>query len=166
MFTLAVRGILAFSAAVALFATWMNPLVPRPVSGAVPFSTVLEELRGASTLHLQLEKSGQTSEILVRAPGLVRKQESPQRYQIAAGSRLWKVDEVENTVAESDSPWFVSPDRQIDLLGLLEVGVTDAAPLLVARPYQRTIYDGRDCFAYQVDLPGERGRIQIDAFSP
>lgn len=165
MFTLAVRGILAISASVALFAAWVNPLAPRSVSGAVPFSTVLEELRGASTLHLQLAKSGQTSEILVRAPGLVRKQESPQRYQIAAGSRLWKVDEVENTVAESDSPWFVSPDRQIDLLGLLEVGVTDAAPLLIARPYQRTTYNGRDCFAYQVDLPGERGRIHIDAFA-
>ena len=165
MLTLALRGSIALSAAVALLAVWLNPFAPPSVSGAVPFSKVLEELRGASTLHLQLEKSGQTSEILVRAPGLVRKQESPQRYQIASGSRLWKVDEVENTVVTGDSPWFLSPDRQIDLLGLLEVGVTDASPLLVARPYQRTTFHGRDCFAYQVELPGTRGRVRIEAFA-
>lgn len=165
MFTLALRGSLVLSAATALLMAWLTPLGEKSVSGGVPFSVVLEELRGASTLHLQVEKSGQTADILVRAPGLVRWQESPQRYQIAAGSRLWKVDLTENTVVEGDSKWFLSPDRQINLLGLLDVGVKDASPLLVAKPVQQTLFDGRKCFEYQVDVPAERGRVQIDAFA-
>lgn len=165
MFTLALRGSLVLSAATALMLAWLTPFGEKAVRGGVPFSVVLEELRGASTLHLQVEKSGQTADILVRAPGLVRRQESPQRYQIAAGSRLWKVDLSENTVVEGDSQWFISPDRQINLLGLLDVGVNDASPLLVARPVQRTVFDGRDCYAYQVDVPAERGRLRIEAFA-
>jgi hypothetical protein len=165
MLVLAIRGSLALSAAVALLAVWLNPFAPQVAGGSIPFSKVMEELRGASTLHLQLEKGGQTSEILVRVPGLVRKQDSPQRYQIAAGSRWWKIDEAENTVSEGDSPWFLSLDKQIDLLKLLEVGVKDATPLLVARPYQRTTYGGRDCYAYRVDLPGEQGRVHVEAFA-
>lgn len=165
MFALAIRGSLALSAAIALVAVWLNPLAPQVAGGSIPFSKVMEELRGASTLHLQLEKGGQTSEILVRVPGLVRKQDSPQRYQIAAGSRWWKIDEAQNTVSEGDSPWFLSPDKQIDLLKLLEVGVKDATPLLVARPYQRITYGGRDCYAYRVDLPTEQGRVHVEAFA-
>ncbi|HEY4261235.1 MAG TPA: VIT domain-containing protein, partial [Schlesneria sp.] len=165
MLALAIRGSLALSAAVALLAVWLNPFAPQVAGGSIPFSKVMEELRSASTLHLQLQRGGQTSEILVRVPGLVRKQDSPQRYQIAAGSRWWKIDEAENTVSEGDSPWFLSPDKQIDLLRLLEVGVKDATPLLVARPYQRTTYGGRDCYAYRVDLPGEQGRVHVEAFA-
>lgn len=164
MLTLALRSSLVLSVAALLTAVWM-PLGPTPVSGGAPFSAVLEELRGASTLHMQLEKAGQTSEILVRAPGLVRKQDSPQRYQIASGSRWWKIDETENTVVEGNSPWFLSPDRQVDLLGLLDVGVQDASPLLVAKPFQRTTFGGRDCFAYRVDVPAQRGKLQIEAFA-
>lgn len=165
MFTLALRGSLVLSAAAALLMAWLTPLGEKSVSGGVPFSVVLEELRGASTLHLQVEKSGQTADILVRAPGLVRWQESPQHYQIAAGSRLWKVDLADNTVVEEDSKWFLGPDRQIDLLALLDVGVKDASPLLVAKPVERTAFDGRACYAYQVDVPAERGRVQINAFA-
>ncbi|MBS0205608.1 MAG: hypothetical protein JSS49_22120 [Planctomycetes bacterium] len=164
LLTFAFRGSLALVAAVAAVAVWLGSTVSPSVAEGTPFSVVLEELRGASTLHLQLHQAGQTSEILVRAPGLVRKQETAQRYQIAAGSRLWKVDEVQNSVLEGDSPWFLSSDRQVDLLGLMEVGVTDATPLLVARPHQRTRLDGRECYEYKVDLPAQRGRLRIQAF--
>lgn len=165
MLALAIRGSLALSAAFALLAVWLNPFTPQVAGGSIPFSKVMEELRGASTLYLQLEKGGQTSEIVVRVPGLVRKQDSPQHYQIAAGSRWWKIDETENLVSGGDSPWFLSPDKQVDLLRLLEVGVKDATPLLVARPYQRTTYGGRDCYAYRVDLPSEHGRVHVEAFA-
>jgi len=165
MFTLALRGSLVLSAATALLIAWLTPFGEKSVSGGVPFSAVLDELRGASTLHLQVERSGQTADILVRAPGLVRWQDSPQRYQIAAGSRLWKVDLDENKVVEEDSKWFLNPDRQINLIGLLDVGVKDASPLLVAKPTQQTTFDGRKCYAYQVDVPAERGRVQIEAFA-
>ncbi len=51
-----------------------------------------------------------------------------------------------------------SPNEQIDLLGLLDVGVqrclrVDGPP---NRP-TRLKYDGRDCFVYRVELPAEHG---------
>lgn len=66
MITLILRGSLALSAAVGLLAVLMNPFVTPSVSGA-PFSAILQELRGASTLQFQLKKTGdsQASEILV-----------------------------------------------------------------------------------------------------
>src|SRR6266403_69768 len=94
-----------------------------------------------------------TDEVLIRAPGLVRWEDSPQRYRIAAGSRLWKIDEAANTAVAGDSPWFIDPQRQVDLLGLLEVGVTESGPLLTARPVERAEYDAHDCYVYRVDLP-------------
>ena len=164
MLSLALRASLALSTLVALLALLINPLPPS-VSGAAPFSQVLEELQGAKSLRLQLVKSGQSSEIIVRAPGLVRKEETPLRYQIAAGSRLWKIDEEANTVTQSDSPWFLGPDKHVDLLGLMEVGIKDAAPLLKARPYQKIRFEGRDCLAYHVDLPALDRRVRIEAFA-
>ncbi|MEI8381847.1 MAG: VIT domain-containing protein [Planctomycetota bacterium] len=166
MITLILRGSLALSAAMGLLAVLMNPFVTPSVNGA-PFSAILQELRGASTLQFQLKKTGdsQASEILVRAPGLVRKQDSPQRYQIAVGSRWWKVDESENTVTTGDSPWFRNPVKQVDLLGLLDVGVKEASALLTARPTQRKMYQGHDCLVYRVNLPGDDQELRIEAFA-
>ncbi|MDB5388719.1 MAG: Vault protein inter-alpha-trypsin, partial [Planctomycetaceae bacterium] len=134
MFALAVRSSLAVSAAFVMFAAWLVPFPGANIKAAVPFSEVLSELREAQSLHLELVKEGQTTEVWVRAPGLVRLDETPQRYRIAAGSRLWQIDEAANTVTESDSPWFLTPETPIDLLGLLEVGVKDASAMLKARP--------------------------------
>ena len=110
-----------------------------------------------------MTKAGKTAEVWVCAPGLVRWQETPQRYEIAAGSRLWKIDEQANTVTTGDSPWFISPTKQIDLLGLLDVGVKEASPLLTARPVERAPFDGRDCFVYRVELPADSGQVDIEA---
>ncbi|MBI5759842.1 MAG: hypothetical protein HZA46_15090 [Planctomycetales bacterium] len=165
MLTLALRGTLALSTVVALLVAWLSPWNPQSVSGAMPFETVLAELRGALTLQLRVVKDGHSAEVWVRAPGLVRREESPLRYEIAAGSRLWRVDEATNTVTESDSPWFLNPQQQVDLLGLLDVGVKDASALLTARPVERALHDGRDCFVYRVNVPAETGRLQIEAFA-
>jgi predicted Zn-dependent protease len=165
MLALALRGTLALSALVALFLAWLTPWNTTPVSGAIPFSKILGELRAAQSLQLRVVKEGREAEVWVRAPGLVRWQESPQRYQIAAGSRLWKIDEEANTIAETDSPWFLDPDRQIDLVGLLDVGVTDASPLLTARPIDRRVFDGRDCFVYLAKVRSPRSVVSIEAFA-
>ena len=95
MMTLALRGFAALAASAAIIAVSLLMPQPKPViAGAIPFSEVLAELRGAETLQFRLVKNVRdTAEIWVRAPGLVRKEESPQRYEIAAGSRLWRVDE-------------------------------------------------------------------------
>ena len=48
----------------------------------------------------------------------VRWQDSDQRYRIARGSRLWQIDETENTVSDSKNPWS-SDQKSVDLLALL-----------------------------------------------
>ena len=164
MLTLAFRGLAAVAASAAMIAAWFNLGTPNSVSGA-PFSDVLANLRTAKTLELRIARDGHSSQVLVSAPGLVRYEDSPRKYRIAAGSRLWKIDEEANTAATGDSPWFLNPEQQIDLLGLLELGVTDASALLKAHPQGKSQYDGHECDLYRVDLPAQKGRLQFDAFA-
>ncbi|MEK6258550.1 MAG: VIT domain-containing protein [Planctomycetota bacterium] len=164
MVTLAIRGLWVASAAAAMLVAWLVPIHEGGVSNAAPFSKVIDELRGASSLHLQVVRDGRTAEVWVRAPGLVRKEESPQRYEIAAGSRLWRVDEETNTATETDSPWFSAPDRQVDLVALLDVGVRDATALLNSRPRERSQFDGRECFVYRAQVEAASERIELEGF--
>jgi tetratricopeptide (TPR) repeat protein/predicted Zn-dependent protease len=165
MLALAIRSTLAASAAFVMFAAWLVPFPDAKIKAAVPFSDVMKELRDAQSLQLELVKDGHATEVWVRAPGLVRIDDAPQRYRIAAGSRLWRIDETENTVAESDSPWFLSPARQIDLLGLLEVGIADSTAMLKARPVKRTMHEGKACLLYRVNLPGADGPLEVEALA-
>ncbi len=169
MMTLAMRGLAALvaSAAIVLVGVLMPQPIPRQVHAAeIPFSEVLAELRGAETLQFRLVKSaGAQAEIWVRAPGLVRKEESPQRYEIAAGSRLWRVDEETNTVTEGDSPWFLSADKQIDLVGLLGVDVSDSTALLRAKPVTKRSTAHGEEFVYLATLPSKVGDVTIEAFA-
>ena len=160
---LASRGLAGLVAMASAVVLWLSLAPTTSALSSTPFSTVLGELRSASSLQLKVSKDGQSADVWVRAPGLVRREESPQRYQIAAGSRLWKIDEAENTAVESDSPWFLGPQQQIDLLGLLDVGVSDAARLLNARPVEQAERDGRDCLVYRVALPTGSGNLDIVA---
>lgn len=163
MFTFAIKGLVGLLASTAALIAWFSLSPPNSAVGATQFSEVLAELREAKTLQLRVSKGGGSADVWVRAPGLVRREESPQRYQISAGSRLWRIDESQNTAVSEDSPWFISPEKQIDLLGLLEVGVTDATALLTARPVERVAREGRDCFIYRVELPAKAGQLQIEA---
>ena len=166
MLTLAMRGLagLTASALSLVLVVWLMTSAPTPVSGAVAFSEVLAELRGAETLQFRLFKSeGLRADVWIRAPGLVRKEESPQQYEIAAGSRLWRVDETANTVTEGDSPWFLRHDKQIDLVGLLGVDVTDSSGLLTAKPVTRQLGAHGDEFVYLVTVPTKHGVVTIEA---
>ncbi len=164
MVTLAIRGLCVASAAVAMLVAWLVPIHEGGVSNAAPFSQVIDELRGANSLHLRVVRDGRTAEVWVRAPGLVRKEETPQRYEIATGSRLWRVDEETNTAIETDSPWFSAPDRQVDLVALLDVGVRDATALSNSRPRERVQYDGRECFVYRAQVEAASERIELEGF--
>jgi hypothetical protein len=164
MITVAWRGLAALAATVAAIFVGQQVLTNNPASGA-PFSKVLESLRSAKSLELRVTKDGKSAQVLVRAPGLVRFEDSSEQYRIAQGSRLWKIDEAANTAAPGDSPWFIDPDHQIDLLGLLEVGVKDAGPLLTAEPTEQVDYANRKCFVYRADLPGSAGSLRIEAFA-
>ncbi|MEJ7590067.1 MAG: VIT domain-containing protein [Planctomycetaceae bacterium] len=160
---LATRGFAGIVAVVSAVVLWLTATHNSSALSTTPFSSVLSELRSASSLQLKVSKEGQSADVWVRAPGLLRREESPQRYQIAAGSRLWKIDEAENTAIESDSPWFLGPQQQIDLIGLLDLGVSDASKLLDARPVAQATRGGRDCLVYRVALPTGNGNLEIEA---
>ncbi len=168
MFTLISRGVMAIAASAIAVVLGLNPFASS-VSGAVPFAQVMENLRAAQSLQFRLIQSatGSTTaaDVWFRGPGVVRREESPQRYQIATGSRWWQIDEVENSVTVGDSPWFRSPHTPVDLLALLDVGVIDSAPLLSARAVGRETYQGRDCHVYRVDVPTENDRVEIEALA-
>ncbi len=164
MVTLAIRVLSLATVAAAMLVAFLLPMNPGSISNAAPFSQVIDKLRAADTLHFQVVRDGQTSEVWVRSPGLLRREETPQRYEIAAGSRLWRIDEAVNTATQTDSPWFLSPDRQIDLLALLDVGVHDATALLNSRPRERSQFDGRDCFVYSAPVEANSVPIELEAF--
>ncbi len=164
MFTLAMRGLVALAASIVAVVAWLNLSGPGSVNGS-PFADVLAELRSAKTLELRIVKGDHMADVLIAAPGLVRYQQSPHQYRIAAGSRLWEVDEDANTATQMDSPWFVSPREQVDLVALLEVGVTDSSALLKARSSGELQYAGRTCKVYVAALPAKNGGLEVEAFA-
>ncbi|HZZ27728.1 MAG TPA: VIT domain-containing protein [Pirellulales bacterium] len=154
-------GLAAMAAAVVVGALLFTR---NPVRGAPQFSQVLDDLRAAKTLELKVTKDGQSADVWIQAPGLVRWEDSPQKYRIASGSRLWQIDEANNTAVAGDSPWFLDPHKQIDLLGLLGLEVHDASPLLAARAQGLAEYADRHCYVYRVKLLAHDGPINIEAY--
>ncbi|MGC3972190.1 MAG: hypothetical protein QM775_34070 [Pirellulales bacterium] len=163
MMTLALRGWVFVATTAALIAVWFNVSDPQPVRGA-PFSEVLARLQDAKTLQLRITRDGRTSDVWVRAPGLVRWDDAPGRYRVAAGSRLWQIDETTNTSVPGDSPWFAGADQPIDLLKLLTTDVADGAPLgdIVLAGQGR--YADRDCLVYRGPLATKQGPLAVEAF--
>jgi predicted Zn-dependent protease len=164
MVSLMMRAFVALAAVVLIAVFAFNPWTTTPVRGA-PFSQVLKNLRDAESLRLHVVRGDAAAEVWISRPGLVRWEESPERYQVAAGSRWWKIDETENTVATGDSPWFRSPEQQIDLLALLDLGVNDAQPLLKSRPAEKLEFDGQQCYVYRTTLQAKEGPVEIEAFT-
>ncbi|HTN75869.1 MAG TPA: VIT domain-containing protein, partial [Pirellulaceae bacterium] len=152
-------------AAAAAVAVMLQPWSGETLSSATTFDKVLAKLRSATSLELRIIKPNETATVWVRSPGLVRYDDAPQQYRIAAGSRLWQIDEAANTVVKADSPWFNSAAEQIDLLALLEIDVTDASRLLRARPREQRTYHGQTCDVYTATLPAEQGPVTIEAFT-
>lgn len=163
MFSFALRSVAALAAGIVLMVGWFN--YQSTSANEVPFSEVLANLREAKSLELRVERDGHSANVFVRAPGLVRYENSPERYRITAGSRLWKVDVAANTAEAGDSPWYLGPDKQIDLLGLLELGVSDVGPLLRANPRRVTTYDEQQALEYQVELPSKQGPLEVTAYA-
>ena len=163
MYSFALRTAAAVAAGIVLMVGWYNFKTTEATE--VPFAEVLANLREAKSLELRVERDGQTANVFVRAPGLVRYEETDKRYRITAGSRLWKVDETKNTAETGDSPWYLGPEKQIDLLGLLELGVSDVGPLLRANPRRVTTYEEQQAFEYRVELPSKQGPLEVTAYA-
>ena len=145
-----------------------------PSRAAAPeLREVLAKLDAADVLQLQVTRDGTTANVWVKQPGLVRWEESPARYRIARGSRLWQVyedadtsssDELVGDAVSTDNPWFGS-DGRIDLLALLDVDTgSQPAALLQAVPTGTATYAGKACHRYRHMMTSASGQYRLDVF--
>ena len=114
-----------------------------PADGSMTLGSILNKQTGtAETLQLRVINDSTEANVWVRASGQVRWEESPSRYRIASGSQLWRIDELANTVADEDNPWFLDEQTPVDLLAILGIDTKLAAEFRQAVPTQVDIVEG------------------------
>ena len=152
----------ALAASAALLAIWFA--WSNSTQASTPdLGQVLARLADASSFELRVQRDGQQATVWVRQPGLVRWQDSEQQYQIARGSRLWKVDEVGETAASQENPWL-SDAGHVDLLALLDVRPEDERSLLATQPSGSAEFGGKQSVVYRQTVR-DRGRaLQLSVF--
>ena len=138
-------AIVASAAAVFIVVT-----LSRGASADVNFGDVLDRLRTSKSLKLVIKQADGESEVFV-ADNSVRWQDSDRRYRIARGSRLWEIDESQNTVADSKNPWTFDTNESIDLLALL--GSKSSKSLRAVESSEQLQHAGKLCnvFFFQPD---------------
>lgn len=149
MFTKAVLALAAVAAAIAL-------LVNLPSD--VTFGSILDKAFEADSLHLKIVKDGKTADVLVKMPGQVHWSESSTKYQISAGSKLWRIDEEDNTVESTDSPWFKKGAERVDLLAMLGLDSEQAMRL------RRSVSRGKKTHVFSMATGGPRS-LHIEAIA-
>ena len=127
-------------------------MLSRGATASVTLGDVLDRLKASKSLKLEIKKAGDQSEVLV-AGDSVRWQDTEQRYRIARGSRLWQIDESENTVSDLKNPWVGDKEESIDLLALL--GSQTSKSLRAVEATEQVQHAGTLCnvFLFQPD-PG------------
>lgn len=133
----------------------------RPFAGNVTLGSILDQTAAAETLQLRVTDESTVANVWVRTSGQVRWQESPSRYQIALGSRRWRIDEAANTVSGENNPWFGDERNPVDLLALLGIDTQLAAEFRRAVPAQVDTIDGnrRELFCVGDAAVPERHKI-------
>ncbi len=82
MFTLlASRGLASLTAIVSTIALWFAMSFTSSSLSATPFSKVLSELQRADSMQLKIVRDGNSADVWIRSPGLVRYQESAQNIR-------------------------------------------------------------------------------------
>ena len=125
-------------------------MLSRGATANVTFGDVLDRLSAAKTLKLLVKQAGEESEVFVSGDS-VRWQDSENRYRIARGSRLWQIDESENTATDSKNPWTGDQEETIDLLALL--GSQTSKSLRAVEATEQVQHAGTLCnvFLFQPD---------------
>lgn len=132
-------------------ATWLL----QTTAGAAPtFGEVVESVQNAKSLKLQVTRNGRSHEVLVRGGDSLRWIESDDRYQIAKGDRLWRIDEHTERFNTDKATFFT--DDGLDLFAL--IGVTaDRSAALQAEPVE----GGWLSSSYVFRLPARRGSQDV-----
>jgi predicted Zn-dependent protease len=137
-------------------------LVGRDTSPAL--ADVLANVAHARSIHLQIERDGQTSEVWAEPDGRLRRDDPDGTYQIAAGGKLWRIDEKANRAASGKSPYHRVDRGELDLFALLGLPAgPDDRRLASSRPSGHAESDGVDCLVYHLEVPAEDGAVEIEA---
>ncbi|QDT33419.1 VIT domain-containing protein [Thalassoglobus polymorphus] len=127
-------------------------IVPNTQASTLKLGDVLAKLEEVETLQLQVTRDGASSDVWVKNSGIVRWEVSPQKYQIARGSKLWEVSEADSgeaTVADPvQNPWR-SQSGYIDLVALLGIQSSTQDEFLEATADGVANYSGVDCFVFR-----------------
>lgn len=135
-------AVLAAAAAVLMVVLLQSP---ERAAADVTLGAVLDSTL-QSGIELSVTHEGQTSQVWVQ-DGSVRREQTPRQYEIAAGSRLWKVNEDAGTVATDQSRWWQPEARQVDLLALLDARTSPAIRRLLPAGVERR--GGQQCHVYE-----------------
>ncbi|MEX0717093.1 MAG: VIT domain-containing protein [Planctomycetaceae bacterium] len=133
-------------------------------TGSEPtLGAALDRTAAADTLQLKVVRDGAEAEVWIRDSSDVHWRDTPTRYRIASGARLWRIDEEANSVAVESNPWLreeaadqhesestEKPAPRVDLLALLGVDASAARELRAALPVGRERHAGRDCRVYRL----------------
>ncbi len=168
MLTLAFRGVVAVVAAGLLIAAgvWTSS----PDDDSVPLRVVLDQTSSAKTLHLVVYRPDETAggkadrkiDVWTRR-GKLRMDEGAGKYTIAAGPKLWRIDEKANRATYAASPYFVDDKPGPDLLALLDLPeLENRQTLLEGYPAERIRRYDRDLFVYRGSCPSKLGPIQME----
>jgi len=159
------RMVLSLTAALIAGIAWFAALLSQNEAiGGPTLEAALRKTLDASSLQLEIVRSGSTQEVLIAASNL-RMQQSPTRYVIARGSTLWEIDEAANTAARRENRWG-DPQGQIDLLQLLTADVPVTGSSLVKRAVAvgPVTHNGRTCRLYRLTASAGTQSLQIDAY--
>ncbi len=127
-------------------------IVPNTQASTLKLGDVLAKLKDAETLQLQVTRDGASSDVWVKNSGIVRWEVSPQKYQIARGSKLWEVSDTDsgeaNVADPIQNPW-TSQSGNIDLVALLGIQSNTQNEFLEATADGVTNYSGVDCLVFR-----------------
>jgi tetratricopeptide (TPR) repeat protein len=138
--------------------------------GSVTLDDVLRQALQSETLQLKVVRDGTEADVWVRNSGQqtsdVRWEESPTIYQIASGSRLWEIDEENNTVNSSSRSWLKSDgcSRKVDLLAMLGVEQV-AGRFRKVRAVGTVRHADRDCRVFRMTAKQDEVQLLIEAFA-
>jgi len=129
-------------------------------ASSLKLGEALAKLENYDAVQLQIKRGDSTANVWVQPSGAVRWEESASKYQIARGSRLWKVDEENEAVESGENEWR-NESGKVDLLALLDVSLNERTAFLSQLPSGHRQFAGRDCVVYRRIVNKE---LQLEVF--
>ncbi len=142
-------------------ALWIGTLFGPGIGGdSIALGEVLRSIDTSESLHLELVRGDDSSEVWIRQPGEVRRQASATQYEIIRGSRLWRIDEGENTVVSENSPLFEGASNDINFFDVVGLEI-DPASLMDVESSGRMAYEGVDCDVFETTVEHEGQQLSL-----